>query len=80
MLGFWECINTDKSLCGVIFFFVGIGLGLLSKGPIIGVLAIPPIFIWLLRFQSFPKKGFPVTLAIGYFYCFDNFTPLVLLD
>lgn len=67
MLGFWECINTDKKSLWGYLFFVGIGLGLMSKGPIIGVLAIPPIFIWLLRFRVSPKRVFQLPWLLGIF-------------
>tara|TARA_B100001057_G_scaffold473862_1_gene538796 strand:+ start:847 stop:2250 length:1404 start_codon:yes stop_codon:yes gene_type:complete len=65
MLGFWEGIHEkNKTLWGGIFF-VGIGLGLLSKGPIVGVLTIPPIFIWLVKFRVSPKKILQLPWLLG---------------
>jgi 4-amino-4-deoxy-L-arabinose transferase-like glycosyltransferase len=52
MLSFWEVINFNKKYWGYLFF-VGIGLGLLAKGPIILVLTAPPIFLWLVWFNKF---------------------------
>jgi 4-amino-4-deoxy-L-arabinose transferase-like glycosyltransferase len=65
MLGFWECIHAkNKTLWGGLFF-VGIGLGLLSKGPLVGVLTIPPILIWLVRFRVSPKKILQLPWLLG---------------
>ena len=52
MLSFWEAINFNKKYWGYLFF-VGIGLGLLAKGPIILILTAPPIFLWLVWFNKF---------------------------
>jgi len=49
MMGFWEFLHSEKNTIPGLLFFVGIGLGLLAKGPIIGVLSFPPLFIWCLR-------------------------------
>ena len=67
MLGFWECIYANNKTLWGHLFFVGIGLGLLSKGPIVGVLTIPPIFIWLVRFRISPKKIFHLPWILGVF-------------
>ena len=48
MLSFWEAISKESKSKWWYLFFIGIGLGLLSKGPIILILTIPPIFIWFL--------------------------------
>lgn len=45
MFGFWEGITRKSKLWGYLFF-IGIGIGLLAKGPIIIVLAGGPIFLW----------------------------------
>ncbi|MBP9722865.1 MAG: glycosyltransferase family 39 protein [Gammaproteobacteria bacterium] len=50
--GFWLATNEkDKNrqkLFGYLFF-VGLGLGLLAKGPISWILTLPPILIWQFR-------------------------------
>ncbi|NND50772.1 MAG: glycosyltransferase family 39 protein [Flavobacteriaceae bacterium] len=48
MIGFWKAMNDPKPLLWNYLFFVGIGLGFLSKGPLVLVLTGPPIFIWLI--------------------------------
>ena len=65
MLGFWESIHGKNKALWSGLFFVGIGLGLLSKGPIVGVLTIPPIFFWLVRFRVSPKKILQLPLLLG---------------
>ncbi len=47
-LSFWEALQTDAKPYWGYLFFVGLGAGLLAKGPIVGILTLPPIFIWLL--------------------------------
>lgn len=46
MSAFWQAI-VDKSRGWSYLFFVGLGLGLLAKGPIAVVLVGMPIFIWV---------------------------------
>jgi 4-amino-4-deoxy-L-arabinose transferase-like glycosyltransferase len=48
MLSFWKSIQKEASTAWGYLFFSGLGLGLLAKGPIIGVLTLPPILIWCL--------------------------------
>lgn len=48
MISFWKTIDEDKRSVWSYLFFVGIGLGLLAKGPIIIILTGPPIFVWCL--------------------------------
>jgi 4-amino-4-deoxy-L-arabinose transferase-like glycosyltransferase len=48
MLSFWKSIQKEDSPAWGYLFFLGLGLGLLAKGPIIGVLTLPPILIWCL--------------------------------
>ena len=48
MLSFWKSIQKKASTAWGYLFFLGLGLGLLAKGPIIGVLTLPPILIWCL--------------------------------
>ena len=67
MLGFWEYIRSNNKILWGALFFVGIGLGLLSKGPIVGILTIPPISIWLVRFRVSPKKVLQLPWLFGVF-------------
>lgn len=46
MLSFWEGIQKNSALYWRYLFFAGMGLGLLAKGPIVGVLTVPPIVMW----------------------------------
>ena len=48
MISFWEAVSKESESKWWYLFFIGIGLGLLSKGPIILILTIPPIFTWFL--------------------------------
>tara|TARA_B100001093_G_scaffold362476_1_gene347220 strand:+ start:311 stop:1705 length:1395 start_codon:yes stop_codon:yes gene_type:complete len=60
MLSFWEAIKIKtKSYWGYIFF-VGLALGLLSKGPITLFLSLPPILIWSIISKNI-KKAFKTT-------------------
>tara|TARA_B100001250_G_C19785348_1_gene783883 strand:- start:263 stop:1666 length:1404 start_codon:yes stop_codon:yes gene_type:complete len=73
MLSFWEAISKETGSKWWYLFFIGIGLGLLSKGPIILILTIPPIFIWFLinkeELQKLKKtpilSGLSLTLLIS---------------
>ena len=48
MLSFWKAIQNNNRSIWDYLFFIGIALGLLSKGPIALVLTGPPILIWLI--------------------------------
>ena len=45
MLSFWEGIQENCSPVWRYLLFVGMGLGLLAKGPIVGILTVPPILL-----------------------------------
>jgi 4-amino-4-deoxy-L-arabinose transferase-like glycosyltransferase len=55
MVSFWRALHTEKNagadnknrLWGYLFF-VGLGIGLLAKGPLVGVLTFLPIVPWLM--------------------------------
>ena len=67
MLSFWESIHKVGKTAWGYLFFIGLGLGLLAKGPIIVLLSIPPIGLWCLISQNI-KKAFqtaPWLLGIG---------------
>jgi len=66
MISFWEGIKNKQQAIWKYLFFVGLGLGLLAKGPIIFILTAPPIFIWIVLFKQFKElwKSFPWVLGI----------------
>ena len=55
MISFWKALKNEKYTFWNYLFFIALGFGLLSKGPLILVLTAPPIFIWLV-FQKTPIK------------------------
>ncbi|NNM22510.1 MAG: glycosyltransferase family 39 protein [Flavobacteriaceae bacterium] len=73
-LSVWKTVSEEKRSLWSYLFFVGIGIGLLAKGPIVIILTAPPIFIWCFlgkgRFKlTFTKLpwilGIIVTAAIA---------------
>ncbi len=70
MLSFWEFLDNDNNKKAGLLFFAGMGIGLLAKGPIVGILTLPPLFIWCIRFKIPLKKLFKIPWIIG---------PLVML-
>tara|TARA_B110000483_G_scaffold175594_1_gene207692 strand:- start:1264 stop:2646 length:1383 start_codon:yes stop_codon:yes gene_type:complete len=55
MLSFWKSMQEGVSKVWGYLFFIGLGLGLLAKGPIIGILTLPPILIWCIIHKSLIK-------------------------
>lgn len=47
MIAFWKAMQEETRNYWKYLFFVGLGLGLLAKGPIVLILTLPPIFVWL---------------------------------
>ena len=74
MLSFWEATSKESAAKWWYLFFIGIGLGLLSKGPIILILTIPPIFIWFLinseELQKLKKVPILIGLSLTFFISF----------
>lgn len=66
MLSFWETIQKGASYWKYLFF-VGIGLGLLAKGPIVLILTVPPLFVWVWTQKAIKKVWnlFPWFLGLG---------------
>jgi 4-amino-4-deoxy-L-arabinose transferase-like glycosyltransferase len=72
MVAGWFAISEKSKLWGYLFF-AGLGIGLLAKGPLIGVLVIIPLFLWgvhqraaRLLWKSFPwVMGSLLTLTIA---------------
>ena len=85
MLSFWEGIYNKEQRIWRYLFFVGLGLGLLAKGPIIIILTGPPIFIWLILTKEFKNlwKAFPwfigilitALVAVPWYYIAEQKTP-----
>ena len=89
MLSFWEAVGKESRSEWWYGFFIGIGLGLLSKGPIILILTIPPILIWLLIYKEELKKlrkipiisGLSLTFLISFpWYYFMELTSPGFID
>ncbi len=47
MVSFWKQINSPGINIWGYLMFLGVGLGLLAKGPITIILTAPPIFVWV---------------------------------
>ena len=48
MLSFWEAMQANGKWYWKYLIFIGLGFGLLAKGPIIGILTVPPLILWLI--------------------------------
>jgi 4-amino-4-deoxy-L-arabinose transferase-like glycosyltransferase len=59
MLSFWKSVTESGSRIWNYLFFVGLGLGLLAKGPIVLILCIPPLVVWAFVYKRV-KKAFKV--------------------
>ncbi len=46
MIAFWQALHAPQKYWGYLFF-VGLGIGLLAKGPLVGVLTFLPILPWM---------------------------------
>ena len=85
MLSFWEGMKENGNTIWKYLIFIGFGLGLLAKGPIIFILTLPPIFFWSLYTKSFFeifKKfnlliGIPIIfiVALPWYYYAEQKTP-----
>jgi len=83
-LSFWEATHNGKKLWGYLFF-IGIGLGLLAKGPIVIILCGPPLFLWMVfqkKYKTVFTKipwilGLLVTalVAVPWYYLAEQTTP-----
>ncbi|OSY87732.1 glycosyltransferase [Tenacibaculum holothuriorum] len=85
MLSFWEGMHNNENKIWKHLAFVGIGLGLLAKGPIVLILTLPPIFFWSLYTKSFFKifkqfnffTGIAIIaiIALPWYYLAEQKTP-----
>lgn len=65
MLSFWEGIQENAKSYWRYLLFIGMGFGLLAKGPIVGILTVPPILLWcaLSEFKWKTLLRFPIILG-----------------
>ena len=85
MISFWETVKTKDNKLWSHLFFIGLGLGLLAKGPIIFILTMPPLFVWTVYFKQFKTiwlnfkwiLGIALLLIIGlpWYYLAELKTP-----
>ena len=85
MISFWEAVKTTENHLWKYMFFIGLGLGMLAKGPIIFILTIPPIFVWTVFFKEYKAiwKSFNwflgillfVIIAVPWYYLAELKTP-----
>lgn len=72
MIAFWQALHGASKLWGYLFF-AGLGLGLLAKGPVIGVLTLLPLLPWIALRRNWRQarhalpwiRGTILMLAIG---------------
>ena len=57
MLSFWEAMQPKAHKKWGYLFFFGMGLGVLAKGPIVGILTLPPLLFWIWKTKQW-KKAF----------------------
>lgn len=65
MISFWKQITAEKKNSWGYLLFVGVGIGLLAKGPIIIILTAPPIFVWVLWFKEWKKLFIRIPWLLG---------------
>lgn len=88
MVAFWSAMTLKEPLAAKIWsylFFVGLGVGLLAKGPLIFVLTGMPIFFWCLkerawlslwqRFPWFLGTALTAVIAIPWYWLAERKTP-----
>lgn len=56
MTSFWLCVVQGDRIWGYLFF-VGLGLGLLAKGPLVGVLVFFPMLCWTIKQKAWGAVG-----------------------
>ena len=55
MVSFWKFQKKENKIIWGNLIFFGLGLGLLSKGPITLILTLPPLFIWAIVHKKFER-------------------------
>jgi 4-amino-4-deoxy-L-arabinose transferase-like glycosyltransferase len=72
MISFWQALHSQQRFWGYLFF-VGLGVGLLAKGPLVGVLTFLPIIPWVIARRNWSQvwrsipwfSGTALMLVIG---------------
>tara|TARA_B110000116_G_C16759153_1_gene547458 strand:- start:589 stop:1689 length:1101 start_codon:yes stop_codon:yes gene_type:complete len=64
-LSFWKWLNTGFNQKWIYLFFIGLGLGLLAKGPIALIITLPPLFFWFIRFKFSLNLLFRIEILFG---------------
>lgn len=85
MLSFWKSVTGAGRTIWNYTFFVGLGLGLLAKGPIALVLCLPPLVVWTLVYKRVKTvyKVFPwilgtlimLLIALPWYYFAEKKSP-----
>lgn len=66
MISFWKTMQSETKTYWNYVFFVALGFGFLAKGPLITVLAFPPLFLWCcLDFQRFNAVFSKFSIMLG---------------
>ena len=79
MLSFWEALQEQSKKYWGYLFFIGLGLGLLAKGPIIILLTLPPIGLWCLLTHNIRKALEKAPWVGGLLLCIGLAFPWYLL-
>jgi 4-amino-4-deoxy-L-arabinose transferase-like glycosyltransferase len=84
MTAFWQALHTSRKFWGYLFF-AGLGLGLLAKGPVVGVLTLLPLLPWIALRRNWREvahalpwlRGTILMLAIGlpWYWLAEHKTP-----
>ncbi|MCK5685456.1 phospholipid carrier-dependent glycosyltransferase [bacterium] len=87
MIAFWHCFKTSgkHAYWWGILFFIGLAIGLMSKGPLAGVLIFLPVIIWSLfgKTPFFTLKRLPwltgciiiIVLVVPWYWLAEIKTP-----
>ncbi len=85
MLSFWEALQNNSKWYWKYLIFVGFGLGLLAKGPIIFILTVPPLVVWSFLLKNYREifKKIPwligsiitLTIALPWYILTEKATP-----
>lgn len=86
MISFWKTMKSETKTYWNYLFFIAFGLGFLTKGPLIIILTMPPLFLWccldLKRFKELFSKfsilpGILLTtiIAIPWYYFAEKESP-----
>jgi 4-amino-4-deoxy-L-arabinose transferase-like glycosyltransferase len=84
MIAFWQALHSARQLWGYLFF-ASLGLGLLAKGPVIGMLTLLPLLPWIALRRNWRQvwhalpwiRGTVLMLAIGlpWYWLAEHKTP-----